>query len=65
MNTWQGIEVFCAVCQSWQPSGGATTTVSFEGDSPAIAATGPFVLPCGHRVTADADNVRLGANIKS
>jgi hypothetical protein len=64
MNTWQDIMVFCTACQSWRPSGGATTAVDFKGDSPAITGTGPFVLPCGHRVIADADNVRLGADIK-
>lgn len=57
------IELFCAACNAWRPSGVISTWEHFTRDEPFVSAEGRFILSCGHEVRADNYKARPGAKV--
>jgi hypothetical protein len=62
-DAWHDVEVFCPACRAWKPSGAATTRENFESENPAVLG-GRIVLACGHEVSAEDYEPRLGLDLR-
>lgn len=63
MNSWHDIELLCPVCEEWGSCGAATTVENFSRPDGFPQGEGRFVLPCGHEITAEVSDWRLGSPI--
>jgi hypothetical protein len=63
MSQWYSIEFLCPVCRVWNPTGGATTATSFHMPRSVDVGSRRLGLPCGHMITANCLQARLGPEI--
>ncbi len=59
MSLWREVECLCPVCSAWSQTGAATTNENFESDVPHVLG-GRVMLSCGHGVSPDRVDLRLG-----
>lgn len=59
------IELYCAACNAWRPSGVISTWSQFERDEPFVTADDRFILSCEHEVCAENYIARPGAKVIS
>lgn len=70
MNSWHDIELLCPICEEWGSCGAATALENFSSPDENVSSPdgfprgeGRFVLSCGHEITAEVSDWRLGSPI--
>lgn len=64
MSLWCTVELLCPFCASWSQTGATTTKENFAEEMPHVLG-GQVVLACGHEVTADRFQLRLGPQMRA
>jgi hypothetical protein len=57
------IELYCASCNAWRPSGVISSWQQFERDDPFVSGEDRFILACAHEVRADNYIARPGTKV--